>query len=313
MTISGNPPKWKIVENTVAAIERSLNLVSGTKVIPNASVPERVSDVLRQVDVYLEIPTGPRMLRIGVEVRDKAVPLDLPEVEQLIAKLKKLDLDFGCIVSRAGFTNTASEEANRNGIELRTIAEVEEPDWWRASEMKLDLRQIELVHLQVNFQPEELPLVKDMSGGTKVSELLMTLDNGESGALIAFALAEGVEALNRSELAHLKDQDIFTATIDLRSYHGGSLKCPRGPLPLPQSLYVSYRLHHRTESVKLAAYEGSEGVNAFTGISTAWGKQITVVARLESNGSRTLTFTTDDPHPSKTSVSQRTQKAEPTD
>ena len=115
MTNSGSPPKWKVLENIVAAIERSLNSVPGTRVIPNASVPERISVVPRQVDVYVEIPTGPRMLRIGVEVRDKSVPSDLPEVEQLIAKLKKLDLDFGCIVSRAGFTKTAKEEAKRNG------------------------------------------------------------------------------------------------------------------------------------------------------------------------------------------------------
>jgi hypothetical protein len=87
------PPKWRLLENVVTAIERSLNTVVGTKVIPNASVPERISGVLRQVDVYVEIPTGPRHLRIGVEVRDESAPLDIVDVEQLVGKLNKLDVD----------------------------------------------------------------------------------------------------------------------------------------------------------------------------------------------------------------------------
>lgn len=89
-------PKWKVVENVVAAIERSLTGVQGAKVIANASIQERVSGIPRQVDVCVEIPTGPRVLRVGLEVRDTAAVLDLPDVEQLIAKLKKLDIDYGC-------------------------------------------------------------------------------------------------------------------------------------------------------------------------------------------------------------------------
>src|SRR2546422_202002 len=138
---SPGTPKWKIVENVVTAIERSLNTVEGAKVIPNASIRERISGVARQVDVYVEIPTGPRILRVGVEVRDESVPVDLPEIEQLITKLKKLDVDYGCVVSRAGFTATATAEADRYGVETRTIAEVENPDWWLATSILLNHRQ----------------------------------------------------------------------------------------------------------------------------------------------------------------------------
>ncbi len=56
---TSTPPKWKLVENVVTAIERSLNAVADTKVIPNASVPELIGEVSRQVDVYIESPTGP--------------------------------------------------------------------------------------------------------------------------------------------------------------------------------------------------------------------------------------------------------------
>jgi predicted Mrr-cat superfamily restriction endonuclease len=147
-------PRWKLLENAVAAIERSLTTVENTKVVPNASVPERVGGTLRQVDVYVEIPTGVRTVRVGVEVRDKADPLDLVEVEQLVAKLKKVDVDCGCIVSTSGFTASAKQEAARNGVQIRTIDEVGHPDWWLAPAMVLDLAQVELLHWQVNFHTD---------------------------------------------------------------------------------------------------------------------------------------------------------------
>jgi hypothetical protein len=157
---SDDTPKWKLVENVVTAIERSLTTVEGAKVIPNASIRERASDVARQVDAYVEIPTGPRTLRVGLEVRDESVAVDLPEIEQLITKLKKLDIDYGCIVSRAGFTTTAQSEADRNGIEIRTLAEVENPEWWLPTSITIHHNQVELVHFQINFRQEELPQVR---------------------------------------------------------------------------------------------------------------------------------------------------------
>lgn len=310
MSDSNSPPKWKVVENVVAAIERSLAAVPGTRVIPNASVSERISGVPRQVDVCVEIPTGPRVLRIGVEVRDKSTPLDLPEVEQLIAKLKKLELDYGCIVSRAGFTTAAKEDAVRNGIELRTIVEIEKPSWWLASTMTLDLRQVELPHCKVNFRPEELAHVTELLAGVAGSELELTLPNGESTTLLAFIHAQGVQAIDRPELAHLKDKDTFNVTIDFSELQDARLRCPHGPLPLPQSVDAQYRFHHRVESVKLAAYEGSEGIIAFTGVSSSWGKQVTLVTKPQPDGTRRISFITDDPNPSKTTVPPRGQAAE---
>lgn len=271
-------PKWKVAQNVVAAIERSLNGVQGAKVIANASVQERVSAIARQVDVYVEIPTGPRVLRVGVEVRDKGAALDLPEVEQLIAKLKKLDVDYGCIVSRAGFTANAKAEANRNGIELRTIAEVENPDWWLVSTISLSLRQVELLHFQVNFQPEELPRVTPLLAGLTGTDLDITLATGETRTLAAFIGAQGIPMIDRPELTHLQDQDTFTAKIDFSDLSGATLRCQRGLIALPHSVHALYRYHHRLEAVKLAAYEASEGVNTFTGVSSGLKKQITLVS-----------------------------------
>jgi restriction endonuclease len=310
--MADTPAKWKVVENVVAAFERSLIAIVGTKVIPNSSVPERVSGTRRQVDVYIEIPTGNRILRIGVEVRNECVPLDLVQVEQLVAKLGKLDIDRGCIVSTSGFTASGKEEAGRNGVELRTVTEIENPDWWLASTMRLELDKIELLHFQVNFRPDEIRSATEMLSGIGSAEVKLTLPTGESGSLQAFVVAQGPVAAERPEFVQLqlKDQDQFSVTIDFSQLNGASLKCSRGPLPMPQSINAIYRIHRRIESVKLSAYEGTQGVNAFTGVSNGWGKQLTLVAKLQQDGSRSLSFTLDEVKPKKTKIDVRRNSAE---
>jgi hypothetical protein len=220
-------------------------------------------------------------------------------------------LDYGCIVSVAGFTTTASEEARRHGIELRTLAQVENLNWWLPSAMTLCLRQVELLHLQVNFSPEEFESVKTVLASVEVSDLVLTLPNGKSSTLPDYIKGQGVEVINRPELAHLKDQDTFAVNLLFNELHGATLTWANGTLPLLQSVHALYRYHYRIELVGLTVYEGPEGINAFTGISNGWGKQVTVVAKLEADGSRTLSFTMNDPKPSRTVIPPRGKVAEP--
>ncbi len=94
-------------------------MIPASRVTRNVVVLERSSGRRRQVDVLVEIPTGQRTFRVGVEVRDESRPLDLTGVEQRCMKLAKLDVDRGCIVSRTGFTKSARGAAVAEGIERR--------------------------------------------------------------------------------------------------------------------------------------------------------------------------------------------------
>ena len=132
----------------------------------------------------------------------------------------------------------------------------------------------------------------------------MTLQNGESGTLGAFIRSQVIHRLRGPELAHLKDRDTFTAQIDFDELKRASLRCARGPLPLPQNVVALFRFHHRVERVSVSAFEGTDGVTAFTGVSRDWGKQITVVTKLE-DGSRMLSFSFDDAVPVKTMIELR--------
>ena len=93
--------------------------------------------------------------------------------------------------------------------------------------------------------------------------------------------------------------------MDFSDLEGASIKCARGSVPIPQSIYALYRLRHRVELIKLASYQGQQDVNAFTGISSNWNKQITLVTKLHADGRRSLYLAIDDPAAPKTVIDRR--------
>jgi hypothetical protein len=299
------PAKWKVVENVVAAIERSLNSVQGTRVIPNASVPEMGSGKLRQVDALVEIPTGPRTLRVAVEVQDRGRAMDLPALEQLAAKIGKLDVDSGCIVARSGFTADATAEAKRLGIELKEITEVGELDWCPMSAFSLQLRRIEVIHVQMVFQEPNVSVATELTAGLESGAISMTSPHGKARTLHEYAKSEAIRSMEDPRLQNLADQEQFMVVVDLREATGFSMSCQNGDLPLPAGLVVTCILHTNVDSVAFGPYEAGGGVDVLTCVSAELDKQLTMVAKLQPDGSRRLSISIDKPKPSATIVERR--------
>jgi hypothetical protein len=117
-------------------------------------------------------------------------------------------------------------------------------------------------------------------------------------------LSKGIPAISKPELQHLKDQDVFTATIEMKMPDGSFLRRypPPGQLPVPQTIFAAYRLHHQTECVRIAAYQMGNAINAFSGVSSIDGKQLTLVTKLQADGSRDLTISFADATPKRTRI-----------
>jgi hypothetical protein len=96
-------PKWQVVENVVAAIERSHASVPGMRIIQKAVLLQRRGrQYPREVDVLVERPTDDRVERTGIDVKNERRPIDVEMLEGLAAKRKKLDLDCYVVVSTSG-------------------------------------------------------------------------------------------------------------------------------------------------------------------------------------------------------------------
>lgn len=300
-------PRWRIVEGVVTAIERSLNAVPGTQITPNALVAERVSGEQRQIDVLVEIPTGQRTLRVGLEVKDKSSPVDLPEVEQLIAKLSKADLDYGCVVARSGFTASAQREAALQGVELRTLKQIEMPGWWLAQHIEVNQRHVDVLRCTLIFKPDDLAVATGILAGSNSRDVTIVRNDGTTQELLAFVGNHGAgAATNREELLGLPDKALFVLNIQLDGSTIREFRVPAGLLPMPVAVQAQFRLNVAVEQVALTAFADSGGLTAMTGVSEGLERQLIVLVRDAEGGARDISFSLQSLPTKPTVVAPRT-------
>lgn len=285
--------RWQIVENVVAAIERA-RAQAPNVVIQKAAVPERSnSDESREVDVLIEVPLGARRIRIGVEVKDEARPLDVTTMEGLSRKKAKLCLDRLCVVSTSGFSEKARREAAEQGLELGTIEEFEKSEWWLAPPIQEVRRnQVELVHVDLQMATVEDRQAWIDAGKVEVDDVELADNLGNSADLKIFLLSQGMLVLRHPEAASLCDQHGYVVHFPMT---GSTLVVrERGVrLPCPIWIHATYRLHQQVERVPEWRFRTDDGVEAFTAkIDGVLGqdRQATIVAVPQPDGSKQLVF-----------------------
>jgi hypothetical protein len=287
-------PRWRVIENVVAAIERSVVGIPGAVVTANVSIREVITGTPRQVDVLVEVPTGNRVLRVGVEVRDRTSPADLPDVEQLVEKLGKLELDRRCIVSRSGFTADAAEAARMKGIETRTIAAIERPNWWQVSHFTWQTRSLEVLSARVDFaDSDDLVRALDVLGGFDATSIVVADEQGVPAPLLG-VLQSAMQA-ELSSAVDVTDGQTITFDLDLRPLADRQWASSKGDLPAPARVVCEVRVHVDVEAVELTAFAGPDGVTAFAGVSATLGRQVTIVAVEGPDGGHRLSVTMDSP------------------
>jgi hypothetical protein len=149
-----NVPKWQVVENVVAALERAQGKASGWHVYQNARVMQRNSSKRRQVDVCVICPSKPREFRVAIDVKDERRPLDIELVEQLCVKGSKLAVDRYVIVSTSGYSAEAFAEAQKNGVVALTLTEGDLSGVFRA--FQFHILRPEIVSVGLEYGPNEL-------------------------------------------------------------------------------------------------------------------------------------------------------------
>jgi hypothetical protein len=300
-------PKWKVVENVVAAIESSLASVPGTKVVRNALVPTRIGGQPRQVDVYIEIPTGPRSLRVAIEVRDKTRVLSIEQVEQLCSKLRGLDIDSGCIVTTVGVSKTALAHAEAMGIEIKTVAQVAMPEWWSAADLHVHAQQVELLDHKVNFSSgTDAQFVAEKAAGAKLQDIQMIRPGLESRSLWEVITGEGTKALDHPAFAELKNGEVFNLQVSMSGLPEGThLRFGDLSLPMFNGFLATYRLHQKDETVPVSVFKHGQNLTAFTGAIPSLKRQLTLLVEECVDGSRRMSARSGASDPPRTSVPRR--------
>lgn len=123
-------PDWQVVENVAAALQKISIRVPGLRVTQRAQLP-RINDpsTTRDVDVLVEVP-GPQPVRTCIEVKNKKRPLTIEQVGCIADLARDVEHDHFTIISTSGFSRGARTKAAENKIQLVTLDEFGQSDFW---------------------------------------------------------------------------------------------------------------------------------------------------------------------------------------
>lgn len=128
------PPRSNAFQRLILLLESRLTL-SGAVVTESLMLNDLIDGTPREIDIALEIPIGPRTIRVAVECRDHQRPASVQWINELTGKYLHLPVDRVVAVSRAGFTKAARIKAAAVKIELLTLDEAVSFDWKTLSQV----------------------------------------------------------------------------------------------------------------------------------------------------------------------------------
>lgn len=120
-------PDWKKLEILVAEIQRQLS--------PDAVVKHNVmldgidSEAKRQIDVLVEQRIGQYNMRIIIDCKDYASPIDVKGIEEFQGLIQDVRAQKGAMVCPRGFTKSAKKRAKKLQIDLFSPVDTGEHKW----------------------------------------------------------------------------------------------------------------------------------------------------------------------------------------
>ncbi|MET8991935.1 restriction endonuclease [Nonomuraea wenchangensis] len=179
-------------------------------VTESASLPDRTSGKMREVDVLLTAHVAGHRVQIGVECRDRGRKADVPWVEEMRAKHADLPTDRLVLVSASGFTRTALIKAQHYNIETvtpeRPIAQDGPLALARLKHPLADLhnivrRDLVAIHGQVEFDDGQLH-----ESEPTLDHVLFTADGTEIGHIADLIVSTRDRLDPRAAIAAMYEQ-----------------------------------------------------------------------------------------------------------
>jgi hypothetical protein len=237
------------LELLVAAIKRALH--PNAKVESPGILKDRDTGEDREVDVLVTIPTGPQVILIAVECRDRAAKQDVTWIEQLIAKKESIGVDLMIAVTSSEFYRPALFKAAKRGVAVRQLVDglAEEISSW-AEEAYIEIRSL---ILWVSETILETKLRKVMAGPTlrfRTSKRDLDLDQ-----VISLAVQPNIDACSKRLSKHGEK-----TRFNVKKSVDGLIVCLPYEVPV---LAVQFEciIERRVENLPLAsgfAYEDAE-------------------------------------------------------
>jgi hypothetical protein len=185
-----------------------VNLAEGAKVTESKMMRDRLTKRFREVDVVVEGAVGGQDVVVSIECRDHQRVADVTWVDLMKAKHDRLDTNALILASRSGFTPEARDVADKFGIKVFTLDDIEGSDLsvLLAPDGELWIKSVTITGQKVTIA---VPSAEDLAAETVVAnpDNLVHLEDGtevlqvqeivdgilKSSRLRDYLLSEGLE------------------------------------------------------------------------------------------------------------------------
>lgn len=125
---------WQEYQEAVAVLYEQADGFGN--VIRNVMVPDKITGQPRQIDVLIEIEAKEHPLKMIVDAKFHAVPIDVREVESVLALADAVGANKAIVVAANGWTEPAKKKADHVGCDLLLLSAEEAldlivPDKWK--------------------------------------------------------------------------------------------------------------------------------------------------------------------------------------
>jgi hypothetical protein len=136
------PQRTNSFQQLVALIQQAFAPV-GAKVTESVLVNVAGTAKPREIDVLIKTSVGPYQIKIAVEAKDEGRKMDMTRFEAIIGKyLVEGDPKVNKIVviTQRGFTHPVIDRAKKLGVELLTLRQAINADWFKLYPQFVQLR-----------------------------------------------------------------------------------------------------------------------------------------------------------------------------
>lgn len=253
-------PDWKELEHLVAMIQRQLS--------PDANVTHNVmldgidSETKRQIDVLVEQNVGQYTMKIVIDCKDYAKPIDVKGVEEFHGLVQDVRAHKGALVCPSGFSKSALKRAQKLQIDLYRPVSTANHKWQAkvTAPVLCDFRSVAMSFGISCSAPKPISLPQDFYNLPVYDE-----DGNELGTSLNTAQARWDEGSFPSEPGEHERVSIFnntTVLIDNGHNDTVEVKLTVG-LYVKQDLYLGHLPINDINGLK-DEHSGAVVTNAFT-------------------------------------------------
>ena len=141
----------KELEDFVGQLEEILQPLGATVTIRNEGVLDEVTGTGREVDVWIQLPSGEFIM---IECRDRNTKEDVRWIEQLVTKGRDLGAKKVVAISTLGFYEPAKIKAQKYDIETRVLYEISLPDilnWYTGKDIEITIANANSYEVNIDF------------------------------------------------------------------------------------------------------------------------------------------------------------------